>query len=285
MFGFLNINKPSGVSSHSVVASLRKITGIKQIGHAGTLDPLAMGILPIALGKATKLIDYLNSDKKYIAGLEFGKKSDTYDIEGNIEILNAQRIDIDTIKQVLPKFRGEIKQVPPAFSAVHYKGKRLYELAREGKIPNDIKERNVKIYKNEIIEFDEKKQKLKLAISCSKGTYIRSIVNDLGIALNNGAVMYELTRVEAGGMNLNSSLSLNEDLTKEDIKNNLINPASILPIKCYDINENEYKIILNGNKIKNRFNAEKEIFLIKNNIIIAFAKIENDFILPKKILC
>ena len=214
MFGFLNVNKPSGMTSHKVISVLRKITGIKRIGHAGTLDPLASGVLPVAIGKAASLIDYLPSDKRYIAGLEFGKKSDTYDIEGNIEVVNAKPVTLQEIEKVLSLFRGEVRQIPPAFSAVHYNGKRLYELARAGKIPDNILSRLINIYQNDILEFDEQTQKLKLDITCSKGTYIRTIVNDLGEALNTGAVMYELTRIEAGGMNIKNSISIDEYISE-----------------------------------------------------------------------
>ena len=154
MFGFLNVNKPSGITSHQVISKLRKITGVKQIGHAGTLDPLASGVLPVAIGKTTKLLDYLPSDKAYIVKMEFGKRSDTYDIEGNIEETGYRKVMLVEIEKGLVFQRGKVKQIPPAFSAVHYNGKRLYELAREGKIPEDIPSREITIYENEILNFD-----------------------------------------------------------------------------------------------------------------------------------
>ena len=284
MQGFLNVNKPSGITSHTAVSIIRRITGIKKTGHAGTLDPAASGVLPIAIGKASKLIDYLPSDKRYTAEIEFGKRSDTCDLEGQIEILNAEPVKLEQIERVLPLFRGEIKQSPPVYSAVHYKGRRLYELAREGKIPNDIPERTVNIYKNEIIDFDEKKQRLKLDILCSKGTYIRSIASDLGAALNTGALLYSLIRTEAAGMKIEDALILNENLKKEEIEQYLINPAAVLKMKNYEINENEYKAVLNGNKIKNRFGAENNILLMHKEILTALAYAENDFVQPKKLM-
>ena len=154
LFGFLNINKPSGITSHKVISILRKITGIKQIGHAGTLDPLASGVLPVAIGKASKLIDYLPSDKSYRVGMYLGMTSDSFDTEGVITKNDCEKVTIEQVESALPKFRGEIKQVPPAFSAVHYNGKRLYELARSGKIPEDIPARDITIYKNELVDFD-----------------------------------------------------------------------------------------------------------------------------------
>lgn len=284
MFGFLNVNKPSGITSHKVISILRKITGIKQIGHAGTLDPLASGVLPIAIGKASKLIDYLEENKAYQVGMYLGKISDTYDTEGKIEETNSKKVTLKEIFEALTKFRGDIKQIPPAFSAVHYNGKRLYELARSGKIPEDIPSRDISIYKNELISFDYENQILKLDISCSKGTYIRSIVNDLGQELGCGAVMFELIRTKSSGMLLNNSMILDENTTLQQIKDNLLNPLNVLKMHLYEINEYEYNKLLNGNKFKNRKNAKGDILLVKNNKVMAIAEANEDSIQPKKVL-
>jgi len=284
MFGFLNINKPSGITSHKVISVLRKITGIKQIGHAGTLDPLASGVLPIAIGKASKSIDYLPSDKSYQVGMYLGKISDTYDTEGEIKETGYRQISLDEINQALNKFRGTIKQIPPAFSAVHYNGKRLYELARNGKIPDDIPSREITIYKNELISFDYEKQTLKLDISCSKGTYIRSIVNDLGQELNCGAVMFELIRTNSANMDLTQALELNENLKKENIIENLIAPQNILKLNKIELTEKDFEKVLNGNKFKNGYNILNEVLLLKEGKVIALAQADKDFIQPKKVL-
>lgn len=284
MFGFLNVNKPSGITSHKVISILRKITGIKQIGHAGTLDPLASGVLPIAIGKASKLIDFMEEDKAYQVGMYLGKVSDTYDTEGKVEETNSEKIDLDSIINILPKFHGNIKQIPPAFSAVHYNGKRLYELARSGNIPEDIPSRDISIYKNELISFDYENQILKLDISCSKGTYIRTIVNDIGQELACGAVMFELIRTNSSGMNISNSLNINEETRIEDIKNYLINPLNILRMATYEINEYEYNKLLNGNKFKNRKGIQGNILLIQNNKILALACANNNEVQPKKVL-
>ncbi len=284
LFGFLNINKPSEMTSHKVISVLRKLTGIKQIGHAGTLDPLASGVLPIAMGKASKLIDYLPDDKEYIAGMYLGKISDTYDIEGNIKETGAKKITIKEIEQVLPSFRGQIKQIPPAFSAVHYNGKRLYELARKGQIPDDIPSRDITVYKNDIIDFDYDNQILKLDIACSKGTYIRTIINDIGEKLGTGAVMFELTRTLSSGLELKNSLSLNNNITIEDIQNNIIKPQDILPLKSIEISQEEYNIAVTGNKFKNRYNIEGNILILNDGRITALAMAGIEFIQPKKVL-
>ncbi len=284
MFGFLNVNKPSGITSHKIISMLRKITGIKQIGHAGTLDPLACGVLPVAIGKAAKLIDYLTEDKEYIAGMYLGKVSDTFDIEGCVEETYAKKAELSEIENVLNKFRGLTTQIPPAFSAVHYNGKRLYELARKGTIPDDIPKREINIYKNEIVSFDFEKQILKLDIECSKGTYIRTIINDIGKALGTGAVMYELVRVKSASLTLENSLILDESMTKSDIEKNIIPPQNILPIHCIEIKKSDFEKVKNGNKIENVYNAENTVILTFNNIPLALSVSENEFIQPKKLL-
>ena len=284
MFGFLNVNKPSGITSHKVISILRKITGIKQIGHAGTLDPLASGVLPVAIGKASKLIDYLPSDKSYCVGMYLGMTSDTFDTEGVIEKRECEKITLDQIQNVLPHFRGETKQIPPAFSAVHYNGKRLYELARNGKIPDDIPARDITIYKNELVSFDYEKQILKLDISCSKGTYIRTIVNDLGEVLGCGAVMFELTRTDAASMKLDNAIELKETLSKNDIVENLLKPQDVLPLTQIEISPDDFKRVLNGNKFENTYKVNGEILLLKENSVVALAQADDNFIQPKKVL-
>ena len=284
MFGFLNVNKPSGMSSHSIISLLRKITGIKQIGHAGTLDPLASGVLPVAIGKASKLIDYLNDDKEYIAGLVLGKVSDTYDIEGKVEETGHRKIELDEVKEATENFKGTIVQIPPAFSAVHYKGKRLYELARQGKIPDDIPKREITIYKNEIVSFDYEKQLLKLDIECSKGTYIRSIVNDLGQFLGSGAVMCALTRVKSALMNIDNSVSISKETTKEEVIKHLISPEQLLTLPFVEINSTELERVRHGNTIFNKYKVKDSVILTKENMPIALAFADNDLIRPKKLL-
>ena len=284
MFGFLNINKPKGITSHKAIAFLRKILDIKQIGHAGTLDPIASGVLPIAIGKASKLIDYLPTDKNYIVGMYLGFESDTFDTDGIVRKTDCKKITKEKIETELEKFKGTIQQIPPAFSAVHYKGKRLYELARKGEIPDDIPSREITIYKNELIEFDYEKQIIKLNISCSKGTYIRSVVNDLGKELKTGAVMYELTRTFSGGMNIKNSIILTKETKKEDILKTLIKPQDILQLKTINVSEEEFKHVLNGNKYKNNTNINGKVLLIKDNNVVALADVENGIIQPKKVL-
>lgn len=284
MFGFLNINKPKGITSHKVISVLRKITGIKQIGHAGTLDPIASGVLPVAIGKASKLIDYLPTDKSYQVSMFLGKISDTYDTDGVVEDTGFRKIELSEIENILDEFRGDITQIPPAYSAVHYNGKRLYELARAGKIPDDIPSRRICVYKNEIISFDYEKQILKLDISCSKGTYIRTIVYDIGQKLGSGAVMFELIRTMSADMAIDNAIDLDENLEKSFIEPNLISPLNLIKLPVIELNDETYKKVLNGNRFKNNYNLNGEIFLVKNKNIIAIAIAQDDFIQPKKVL-
>lgn len=284
MFGFLNVDKPSGITSHKVISILRKITGIKQIGHAGTLDPLASGVLPVAIGKASKLIDYLDEDKEYIAGIYLGKVSDTYDIQGKVESTFFRKISLEEIGEALSSLTGKIWQIPPAFSAVHYNGKRLYELARKGKIPDDIPKREVKIYKNEILSFDYEKQTLYLDIACSKGTYIRSIVNDLGVLLGSGAVMYELKRIKSSGLSIENAIDISENESEDFIKSHLINPIDIINIDTYELNDEESDKLKNGNKFKDRKKKQGNILLVRENKIMAIAEIQDKYVQPRRVL-
>ena len=284
MFGFINIYKPPQISSHKVISILRKITGIHRIGHAGTLDPMAQGVLPVAIGKASKLIDYLPENKSYTVEMKLGFISDSFDITGKIEKTDAKKARLEEIEKIVTETKGEINQIPPAFSAVHYKGKRLYELAREGKIPNDIPIRTINIYKNQIISFDYENQILKLEIDCSKGTYIRTIVNDIGKILKTGAIMTKLERTKSSGMDIKDSVRGLETLTKSDIEKNIINPEILIPLKTLTVNEEEYNKIKNGNFIKNKTGEKGNILLKYNNILLAIANSGKETISPGKLL-
>lgn len=218
--GFILINKPKGMASFGVVAYLRKITGIRKIGHAGTLDPLASGLLICAIGRsATKKIDiFLKQDKTYLAEIELGKVSDTYDAEGKIKKINFKNKPTrKEIEKVLQMFIGEINQMPPIFSAKKIKGKKAYELAREGKMVK-LKKNKVKIYQIKIIFY--KFPFLKIKINCGSGTYIRSIAHDIGKKLKTGAVLTGLVRESIGKYSLKKSLEL-EKLDLEKIEKNI----------------------------------------------------------------
>ena len=172
MFGFLNVYKPKGMTSHDVVAKLRKITKIKQIGHTGTLDPFAEGVLPICIGKATRLIEYLQDDKEYVATVQFGKTTDTYDLEGSVTEEFNKKVSKSEVLEKLKEFEGEIQQIPPIYSAIKLNGKKLYDYARAGQTV-EVEPRVVFISKIELLSFDEENQQAEIVVACSKGTYIR----------------------------------------------------------------------------------------------------------------
>lgn len=222
--GIIILNKPKGLTSHDCVAHLRRKTGIKKIGHTGTLDPQATGVLPMCIGNATRMIEYLEHDQKtYLCEITFGITTDTYDIWGT-ETIGAQKrvqalkeLSEDRILEVLPQFRGEIDQRPPIYSAIRKNGKRLYEYARKGE-EVEIETRRVTIYQLEISDFDKVLSSAKLLITCSKGTYIRSICNDLGEIMGCGAVMSSLERISCGNMGIKDSVTLEEFEESEDYK-------------------------------------------------------------------
>lgn len=208
MNGILVIDKPQEFTSFDVIAVVRKITGQRKAGHTGTLDPNATGVLPVLLGSATKAQDLiLNHDKTYEAKLRLGITSDTLDIWGNVTSQCKSTCTKSDLLGILPKFTGEIEQIPPMFSAVQKNGQRLYDLARKG-IEVERETRKVTVYRLELLEFDESLQEGRLLIECSKGTYIRTIIDDLGKCLGCGAVMTELRRTKACGFSLEDSITL-----------------------------------------------------------------------------
>ena len=209
MNGIINVYKEKGYTSHDVVAVLRKIAGQKKIGHTGTLDPDATGVLPVCLGRATKLCDLLTDrDKTYEAVLLLGKTTDTQDISG--AILKEQPTDHlneAEVTKVIESFKGTYDQIPPMYSALKVNGKKLYELAREGKTV-ERKSRKVTIYQIHIKEIQL--PRVRMEVTCSKGTYIRTLCHDIGNLLGTGGCMEELTRTKVGRFELKDSLKLEE---------------------------------------------------------------------------
>ena len=272
MFGFLNIYKPVGMTSHDVVAVLRRVLKIKQIGHTGTLDPFAEGVLPIWRGKATKLIEYLHEDKGYTASIQFGKSTDTYDIEGKITSESDVKVSKEQINESLKNFMGNIKQIPPIYSAKKINGKKLYEYARNNEII-EIKPIDVKINKIELIEFDYKNQYGKIEIECSRGTYIRSVANDLGNMLGCGAYLTKLIRTKSGKFTVNDSIPLDELNNQTIIESNLINPINVLPYQNYELNDYELEKVKHGQYFINKFikNADLLILVYNNNVVATAA--------------
>jgi len=209
MDGIINVLKPTGMTSSDVVVFLRKLLGIKKVGHTGTLDPGAAGVLPICIGKATRLFDYIvEKDKEYIADLTLGYCTDTMDSFGKITYCNDVNVKRDDVERVLNQFKGKIVQKPPMFSAIKHKGKKLYELARDGQVV-DVKKREVEIKSLSILQQNGKNQ-YQIFIKCSKGTYIRSLCNDIGMALGCGGYMSFLLRISSGPFYIRDSCTLDE---------------------------------------------------------------------------
>ena len=210
MQGFLNLNKPDGFTSHDCVARVRRLLRLKRVGHGGTLDPAATGVLPIALGKATRLLQFLRQDKAYRATIRLGISTTTDDLEG--EVIASRPVaglSLEAVTTALQLFQGQIQQVPPSYSAIQIQGKRMYDLARAGE-KLDIPARPVEVFKIEILDWRPEVPELDLAIACGPGTYIRAIARDLGIALQVGGTLAALIRTQSSGFSLTDSLTLAE---------------------------------------------------------------------------
>lgn len=225
--GFLNLYKPAGWTSHDCVAKLRRLLNTKKIGHAGTLDPAATGVLPVAVGRATRLLQYLPSDKAYRAVVQLGTTTDTDDLEGTVLTQTpAGHLSQTAVTEQLCKFQGEIEQIPPMYSAIHINGQRLYDLARRGQTkPVDIPSRTVVIHGIDVVDWQPgETPKITLDITCGAGTYIRSIARDLGEMLGVGGSLASLLRTQSSGFTLATSIDL-ETLSKQPEQTQLIDPA------------------------------------------------------------
>ncbi len=205
--GILNVNKPEGKTSFNVVAWLKRLTGEKRVGHAGTLDPIATGVLPICFGQATRIVQFLTeSSKTYLAQIELGVTTDTFDRQGEIiERRDPSGITVTQVEEALNSFQGIIQQVPPVYSALKHEGKRYYELARAG-VAIKLKARQVEILSLELINYQL--PLITIKVDCSKGTYIRSLAHDLGQYLHCGAHLENLTRLRCGPFHIEDALHL-----------------------------------------------------------------------------
>lgn len=249
-FGILNVYKPINMTSFDVVREIRKLTNEKKVGHCGTLDPLACGVLPVCIGKATKAIDYImDNNKEYIATLKLGEITDTYDLEGKVISTSDVKVNEEQVIEAVNSFKGTIKQVPPMYSALKVNGKKLYELARQG-IEIERKPRDISIYDIDILSIDI--PNVIFQVKCSKGTYIRSLCYDIGKKLKCGATMTALERSATGSFNIESSIHI-DNLTSENISKHLLAIDTALddfPKITFD--KKHEKLLLNGVIIKDR---------------------------------
>ncbi|HAJ33978.1 MAG TPA: tRNA pseudouridine(55) synthase TruB [Candidatus Atribacteria bacterium] len=293
MNGILNIFKPKGISSYQVVKEVRNILDISKAGHTGTLDPFASGVLLICIGQATKIAEFLVGMKKHYQGeMILGISTDSQDSEGKIIQKREVKTDINEkrIKDIFRKYEGTISQMPPMFSAAHYKGKRLYHLARKG-IEVKRNPKKVKIYQLNLINFAQKVNPIvKFEVVCSKGTYVRTLCNDIGDELGCGAHLSNLVRKKVGNFSIEDSLNL-EELKKEKAlgKRYLISIDSALEeLNKITLKNEAIKTVLNGGVItseqiveipkwlKTRKDKFVKIFDTKGNLLSIGTSIKDD---------
>lgn len=277
MNGILIINKPKGITSRDVVNEVVKKLNTKKVGHTGTLDPIATGVLVVCVGSATKLVDELTShDKEYIASVELGTLTDTIDSTG--KIINEQ-VCIKTKQQIidiLNSFKGNYLQEVPIYSAIKINGKKLYEYAREG-IDIELPKRNVEIKNIELvgdIECKNNKTYFKFKCSVSKGTYIRSLIRDIATRLNTIGIMTDLKRTKLGKFKIDTAINLEEINSNND---KLIDIIDVIDCKKVEINNDIKKQILNGAIIDNIYNSEEVLFVQKNQAIALYKKYDKDY--------
>lgn len=256
MNGIILIDKEKEYTSHDVVAIVKKITKSK-VGHTGTLDPNATGVLPLLVGDATKVSKYLiNHDKEYIVELQLGKKTTTADIEGDIieekEVQNWIFEDKERLERILQSFVGKQQQIPPMYSAIKVNGKKLYDYARQGK-EIKIEPRNIEIYKIELLNVDRNQETISFKVKCSKGTYIRSLCEDIATKLETVGYMKNLRRIQVGSFKIEDSITITK--LKKDMESG--NKLNLIPVEKIlmdmpkvELKEEKLKLYLNGVKIK-----------------------------------
>ncbi len=260
--GIINIYKEKGYTSHDVVAKMRGILKTKKIGHTGTLDPDAIGVLPVCIGKATKLVDMItDKDKTYEAVCKLGITTDTQDMTGTILKTSEIKPDLSNITEVIQSYIGEYLQLPPMYSAIKVNGKRLYELARQGK---EIERERRKVFIKDIqmLDYSNENNEFTVVVQCTKGTYIRTLLHDIGETLGCGGTMKSLTRTAVGKFTLNKAVKLSklEELVRDEKLQDYIIPVDHIFME-YDkvIVEEEYnKLIYNGNTFLLEHTKEKD---------------------------
>ena len=263
--GIIAVNKPKGWTSFDVVNKIKHIVKPNKVGHLGTLDPMATGVLLVTVGKATKLFDIMQQKQKtYVATFEFGYETDSLDATGSVVKTNKEIPTQAQIEQVLPKFLGKISQIPPLFSAKSVNGVRAYEMARLGET-FELKPKEVEVFEIKIIDYYNKV--LKLEIVCGSGTYIRSIGRDIAYELNTSATMTELIRTKVGKFSVENCIKI-EDVTKENVYEKICSLNEVLDYQVLDLGKHITNKLLNGQVVK--IDVEDGNYFIKNeNDIVA----------------
>ena len=292
--GIINVNKPAGWTSQDVCAKLRHVLHIKKIGHTGTLDPMATGVLPVCVGKATRIIEYYDRDtKSYHASMKLGITTDTLDITGKIlGTAGYSKISEKDVREAFKAYTGHVMQIPPKYSALKIDGRRAYDLAREGK-SFEIKPREIIIFENSVTDIDLINGEIEFDVTCSKGTYIRTICDDIGRELGCGAAMTALTRTASGFFRIEDSYTLEEIIVAADPLKTMLIPADITLEKLgkISLNNNRITAFLNGNSSwSNGFRiTEPSSFddlyrVYGNDTFLGTGAVENGSLVPKKVI-
>ncbi len=276
MNGIIIINKPKNYTSHDIVYKIKKIVNEK-VGHTGTLDPNATGVLPLLIGKGTEISKYLiNHDKTYEAVIQLGEKRDTADIEGQViqtQEVQASILEKEKVQEILKSFIGKRLQTPPIYSAIKVKGKKLYEYARKGETVK-IEPREIEIYNIELIDIDKMNKTIEFRVQCSKGTYIRTLCEEIAEKLGNIGYMKELKRTQVGEFKIEDSVQIEEIKSKEEAEKYLITLEKYFSNK-EDIKLKEITPFLNGVQIS--YNLPDDIYKIydKDGKFIGIGTIKN----------
>ncbi|MBZ0186769.1 MAG: tRNA pseudouridine(55) synthase TruB [Candidatus Obscuribacterales bacterium] len=283
MIGFLNVIKPTGITSHDLISKIRKLAGIKKVGHAGTLDPLAQGVMVVALGSATRLIQYVPGDKTYLADMLLGLRTDTDDTQGKTleKVDDLSHLSVEQIERSLLRFSGKQQQIPPIYSAIKQGGMKMYELARRGEAPSELKARSVEIYSIDPISIEP--PSVSVRVRCSKGTYIRSIARDLGAQLGVGGCLAGLVREQSGLFRIDAShtlASLTELKEQGKLDEALIDPHKAIGLPLFTIDLETARKLAHGQSVSALPEAKDyELFMVGmkgSPVAIALMKRQED---------
>ncbi len=275
MNGVLLINKEKGITSSDVVVKLKHILNTKKVGHTGTLDPLAEGLMLVTVGKATKISNLLvEKYKEYIATFELGYQTDTYDTEGKVINKSDKFVEKDEIIKVINSYKKTYLQEVPIYSSVKVNGKKLYEYARNN-IEVELPKREVEIKDIELLSIEENKVVIKTFVS--KGTYIRSLINDIGMSLETYATMTDLIRTKVDKYNLEDAYTL-EDVEENNYK--LLSIEEVLDYPKIELDDELYKKVSNGVKLSNDYNINDKVILKYNNHLVAIYEEKDNYLIP-----
>lgn len=285
MNGIIVINKPKGCTSHDIVYKVKKMFDEK-VGHTGTLDPMAEGVLPILIGKGTLLSKYLiNHDKKYIVKLQLGVKTDTADSEGKIieeHQVNTKSLNEENIIEVLKSFIGKQEQIPPIYSAIKVNGKKLYEYARKGQ-EVELKPRQIEIYDMKLSRYSVEEKQIEFEVFCGKGTYIRSLCEEIAKKFGTVGYMKELKRIQVGDFKIQNSITIDE-LEKNTSNEEFLNNQIISIEKLFDeknsikLDDKKLQLFLNGVKLTQKYDDGIYKIYNENREFIGIGIIENQFL-------